>query len=375
MKKFSILFLFFLLVLNHSSSANASYYDLEGVNVDVVILEAEDKEYPDNDTCQGVNGQKLRIKILTDNYLKDKEFVVDNYFENDYYKQAKKLNAGDKVSMVLYIGEEGRVNYFYILSKNIYHHAIWLSIVFLALLIIIGRKKGIKSAVSLLLTLVFIIFIMLPLLKKGYPPVPVTIISSIIVTIITMLIVGGMGSKALAAILGTLCGLLAAWGLSSIVAEAGSMTAFTTPEVELLMYNELGIIYNLKGILLSGIIIGCLGAIMDVAMSISSSIHQIKQANTSLSSKDLFTAGMEVGCDIIGTMTNTLVLAYTGSALTMILVQSTYNMSIVDLLNHDFIFVEVLRTLAGSIGMILTVPFTAFLASFLSKKIIKNKLS
>ena len=97
--------------------------------------------------------------------------------------------------------------------------------------------------------------------------------------------------------------------------------------------------------------------------------YQILLKNNDMTKNDLFKAGMDVGCDIIGTMANTLTLAYTGSALTMILVQSTYGFSIADLLNHDFIFVEVLRSLAGSIGMILTVPLTALLASMLASRV------
>lgn len=371
MKKFLLILISLITVVNVFSSASAAL-DIEGENCRVEVLEAEGYIDPENDSCQGYTGQKLKIKVLSDNYLNGKEFYIDNAFENDYYRQAKTLQVGDKVDMILYIGEEGRVNYFYILNKNIYYHGIWLAGLFLVLLIVIGRKKGIKSALSLVLTLLIIIFVMIPALKNGRNPVPATILSCLAVTVITMLIVGGFGSKSLSAILGTVGGLLAAWGLAAIVSKVGNMTAITTAEVEMLMYSDTGVIYNLRGILLSGIIIGCLGAIMDVAMSISSSIHQIREANKELTSKDLFKAGMEVGCDIIGTMANTLVLAYTGSALTMILVLSTNDMSIIDLLNHDFIFVEVLRTLAGSIGMVLTVPFTAFLASFLLKRSKRN---
>jgi len=366
MKK--ILFVITLIIIILSIASPAMAMDIEGINVEIKVLEAEDYEKLDEETGETLIGQNIKVKVLNEDYLSGKIYNLDNSFENDYYRQAKRLRVGDKVKMILYIGEEGRVNYFYILNKNIYYHAIWLSGLFFALLIIIGRKKGLKSAISLALTLAVVIFIMIPLLKNGYKPVPVTVLSCTVVTIVTLIIVGGFGSKSLSAILGTLGGLLVAWGLSAIVAEAGNMTSITTTEVEMLMYNDLGIMYNLRGILLSGIIIGCLGAIMDVAMSISSTIHQIKEANDTLTSKELFNAGMSVGCDIIGTMANTLVLAYTGSALTMILVQSTYGMPITDLLNHDFIFVEVLRTLAGSIGMILTVPFTALLASFLVKR-------
>lgn len=366
MKRVLLIMIALFAVFSFFASAKASF-DIEGITCKVEVLEAEGYFDAENNSCQGYTGQKLKIKVLSDNYLNGKEFNIDNAFENDYYRQAKTLNVGDKVDIILYIGEEGRVNFFYILNKNIYYHGIWLAILFLVLLIIIGRKKGIKSALSLVLTLLIVIFVMIPALKNGRNPVPATILSCLAVTVITMFIVGGFGSKSLSAILGTLGGLLTAWGLAAIVSKVGNMTAITTAEVEMLMYSDTDVIYNLRGILLSGIIIGCLGAIMDVAMSISSSIHQIREANNQLTSKDLFKSGMEVGCDIIGTMANTLVLAYTGSALTMILVQSTNNMSIIDLLNHDFIFVEILRTLAGSIGMVLTVPFTAVLASFFAK--------
>ena len=366
MKKAKIVLILLIMLAAGTQPALADYEN-EGVELTVKVIEAEDYTIESDDACSFTSGQKVTIKILDGGVYYGREYKLDNTFENDYYRQAKHLKEGDVIEVILYFSEEGRVDDFYIYSRVIYYHAIWLIVLFFVVLILVGRKKGLKSAISLGLTLGIVIFVMIPLLKRGYSPVPVTILSSLVVTVVTLTIVGGFTVKSLSAILGTVAGLLVAWALSAVVANMGNMTAIATEEVEMLMYNNSDITYNLKGILLSGIIIGCLGAVMDVAMSISSAVNQVKMANPDLGKYDLFVSGMDVGCDIIGTMANTLILAYTGSALTMILVQSTYGFSISDMLNHDFILEEVLRSLAGSIGMILAVPFTALIASQTAK--------
>lgn len=112
---------------------------------------------------------------------------------------------------------------------------------------------------------------------------------------------------------------------------------------------------------------GALGAAMDVGISIASSIEEVYNANQSLSRKDLFNAGMNVGKDVMGTMTNTLILAYTGSSIPLLLLFMAYETSVVKILNLDVIATEVVRSISGSIGLVLTIPITAFAASYLIK--------
>jgi uncharacterized membrane protein len=207
---------------------------------------------------------------------------------------------------------------------------------------------------------------MMPLINQGYPPLPIAIVVCAVTTAITFVIMSGFNKKAFCSIIGTLTGLLGAAIVAGIVTNLASMTGVSSEDSGYLMYNKEGIIYNLKGLLLTGILIGCLGAVMDVSMSVSSSVFEVhRTSKESLTAKQLFTSGMNVGCDVIGTMSNTLILAYTGGALTFIMVLMSYGISFTDMLNHDFIMAEILRALAGSIGMIITVPGTAIISALL----------
>ena len=139
-------------------------------------------------------------------------------------------------------------------------------------------------------------------------------------------------------------------------------------EAMMLAYIPQEVNFDFRSLLFSGIILGSLGAVMDVGMSISSAIEEIYNANSNITRKDLFTSGMNVGKDIMGTMTNTLILAYTGSSIPILLLFMAYETSMIKILNLDIIATEVIRSLAGSIGLVLTIPLTAFIASVLIKK-------
>ena len=125
------------------------------------------------------------------------------------------------------------------------------------------------------------------------------------------------------------------------------------------------VLFNYQGILTAGILIGCIGAVMDIGMSISSSLNEMANIDKTISRKRLFHAGISVGRDIIGTMANTLILAYTGGSIMLMVVWSVYGTSFIDMLNQGYIVIEIVKSLCGSIGMVMTIPLTAFIASHL----------
>jgi uncharacterized membrane protein len=136
----------------------------------------------------------------------------------------------------------------------------------------------------------------------------------------------------------------------------------------MLTYIPQAVTFDFKGLLFSGIILGSLGAVMDIGMSIASSIEEIHRVNPSLTRKELFSSGMNVGQDVMGTMTNTLILAYTGSSIPLLLLFMAYETSFVKILNLDIIATEVIRSLTGSIGLVVAIPITALASSFFIKK-------
>lgn len=232
-------------------------------------------------------------------------------------------------------------------------------------LILIGGMKGFKSVISLIISGIAIFFIMLPMIFRGYNPVFITILVSTAVSISTLLIISGKNMKTWAAIMGTTGGVVLAGILAFVTGSAAQLTGLGDEEIQSLLFIPQQINFDYRGILFSGMIIGALGAVMDVGMSIASAIEELKLANPSLGIMALIRAGMKIGRDIMGTMANTLIFAYAGGAIPLILVFMSYNTPLIKIINLDLIATEIVRALTGSIGLIIAVPITSLAAGIL----------
>lgn len=238
---------------------------------------------------------------------------------------------------------------------------------FFLLLIVFGKMSGVKSIISLIFTAVMVVFFLLPLIFKGYDPVPMAILVVSITTVVTLVLVGGLNKKTATAILGTIIGVIIAGIISYIAGNLANLSGITMNEAEELIFiaGDRGV--KVKGLMFTGILIASLGAIMDVAMSIASSIFEIHKNNPKLSSRELYSSGMNVGRDVMGTMSNTLILAFAGGSFNIMILIMAYRMPYNQLINLDLVGTELIQGLAGSIGIVLTVPITALVASVLSK--------
>jgi len=242
-----------------------------------------------------------------------------------------------------------------------------LLVIFAAAILYVGGMKGIKTILTLFLT-VFIIFkVLLPLVLKGYNPIIVTVVVATTITVVTILFISGKEKKGMAAMGGTILGVMISGGLAFAIGAKVHLTGLSSEEAIMLMYIPQGIQFDYRGLLFSGILLGALGAVMDVSMSIASSIEELNRVNNELSWQRLYMSGMSVGRDIMGTMTNTLILAYTGSSMPLLLLLMAYDTPMNKMMNLDMIATEIIRSLAGSIGIVLTIPITAALAVLLLK--------
>jgi len=267
---------------------------------------------------------------------------------------AEKMDDG---SVKVYVSEYLRSTYVYIIA-----------VIFVALILIIGRMKGLKTIITLILTIILVLKGLLPGLLAGYNPIALTIGIAVVITLITILTVGGINRKSYAAIIGVLGGVFVAGLIAYVVGSQVKLTGLSSEEAVMLMYIPQGIQFDFRGLLFSGIIIGASGAVMDVGMSISSSMEEIKNADPTMSRKTLIMSGMNVGKDIMGTMANTLILAYTGSSIPLLLLFTAYGEDFTKIINLDIIATEVIRSFAGSIGLVLCIPITALAAGLLSEK-------
>ena len=370
MKKFSILFIVFLLSLSSFAFAepdaideNAEFITAKGKIIEMV----SDTDEGNTDTYStdlSYRIQTVKIKIL-DGKFKDKVFKVDHNISGNFAYDII-LEEGNKV--VVSIMENGTDNPEVLVSDFARdRYLLALVLIFIALLLIVGGRQGIKSVLTLLITGVVIMYAMLPLILKGFSPIIVTIVAAIFIAFMTFLIVGGLYSKSIAALIGTASGVIIAGVLAYIVGSMVKLTGLSSEEAGMLMHIPQGIQFDFRSLLFSGIIIGTLGAVMDVAMSISSSMYELKEISPDMDHKSLIKSGLNIGRDIMGTMSNTLILAYTGSSIPLLLLFMSYNTSISKIFNLDLIATEVVRALVGSIGLVVAIPITAVCAGLIFK--------
>ncbi|MDR0890130.1 MAG: YibE/F family protein [Oscillospiraceae bacterium] len=235
--------------------------------------------------------------------------------------------------------------------------------VFCAAILLIGGKKGVQSLLGLFFMLACFWYLLIPLVMRGYNILFITIVITALTAAASLLLLNGFTKKTYAAILGCVVGVAIAGFCVMLVNWITPITGFNMEETERLLYSSTKYGMKISGLLVCGVLISSLGAVMDVAMSIASSIQEVHDANPELSAGRLFKSGMNVGKDAMGTMSNTLILAIFGSSLNTFILAIAYDMQMTQLLSTDFIVVELLQGMAGTIGVIMTIPFVALLAS------------
>ncbi len=327
------------------------------------VLDVTEFELAEDDTY-GEMIQEVQLLITSGPY-KGETYQTDNVLSGHPAFDIP-VEAGESVIIQLDEFSDGTVDV-YVTDYNRESYLKWLVLAFIGILVLVGKGKGVKTVITIGITILMIMKVILPAILNGMNPVPVTIASCILITIITILLVSGVKKKSIAAILGTISGVLIAGGIAYIIGTRVKMTGMSSEEATMLLYIPQGIAFDFKALLFSGILLGALGAVMDVAMSIASSIEEVFKANRELTRGQLFSAGMEVGKDVMGTMSNTLILAYTGSSIPLLLLFMAYDTPAVRMFNLDIIATEIVRSLAGSIGLILTIPFTAVVTVLMLK--------
>ena len=241
---------------------------------------------------------------------------------------------------------------------------LWVLIgLFFLVLCFIGGKKGMTSAVALVFTFVCIMFLYVPMMYVGVSPFFAASLTTVLVTVVTMLLVGGWSVKSLCSILGTAAGVMAAGIIAQTFGYFSHISGLNVEEIENLTFISQNSRLDVGGILFSGILISSLGAVMDVSMSIASTIAEIHETNPKITARQLFQSGIHVGKDVIGTMSNTLILAYAGSSINTLIILYAYNMTYLQYINNYDIGIEILSGISGTIGIILTVPFVSAVSS------------
>lgn len=236
--------------------------------------------------------------------------------------------------------------------------------IFIGLLLLIGRKKGVFSTISIIATVGLIFFLLMPMVLNGVNPIFAAILTCVLSTIITIYLVGGLNAKSTAAIAGTMVSLIFAGLMSVIAIKFAHLTGFAGEE-NMFLYTARPDL-DFTGILSASMLIAALGALMDTSISIASTINEIHITDPALGVKQLFRSGMNVGRDIIGTMSNTLILVYMGSSLPLVLLAS--NIDLQKFFNLNQVATEIASALTGSIAILVCVPITAIISAYLIKR-------
>ena len=305
--------------------------------------------------------QELKTIVKSGRY-KNEEMVVYNYIGP---LSGVPVSEGDSVTITIKTQPTGDHSATVYEFNRIPILAAFL-VLFFIVIILVGGRTGLKSLIGLIITVVCLFAILIPLLLRGAPTILTTFMICCYIALVCFAILGGVHRKTISAFLGTVSGAFLAMMFGLTAQFFAKIDGFRLEDAEpLLQLKYAGAPISLKGLLVAGIIISALGAVMDVAMSISSALEEVHAANPTLSRKELFRSGMNIGRDMAGTMTNTLILAFLGSEFTLIIFLYSRGLSFYHLYSTAFVALETISGLSASIGMILAIPLTALISAAL----------
>lgn len=301
---------------------------------------------------------KFRAKLLDREYL-EREVIGSQVFDSTYSSEVK---IGDKILLYENVDVDGNITWYAdqpVRSDGI----IVLGIIFLVLLLIFGRIKGVNTIVALVFTCLSIFIVFVPSVISGYNIYVMSIITAIYIVIMTLIIVYGGNKKSFVAALGCVAGILLSGILTIIMANVLELTGMLDEDSMHLLYINPDKPLDLRAVIFGSVILGAIGAVMDVSMSIASSLNELVENMDRPSFSQIIKSGFEIGRDMMGTMANTLILAYIGSSLSVLLLYCAYNSSFIYLINKEIIIVELLQALIGSIGILTVIPFATFISA------------
>ena len=270
------------------------------------------------------------------------------------------FNVGDRVELYFSTGPNGQVRYAvadWVRRPTL----LLLTAIFLIVSVVVARFKGLRAFVATSAGLALIISFLIPAMIAGYNPILVSMLGVGGILILAIYFVHGVNWSTTAALVGTLGASFVTLVLGVIFTELAHLTGYGTEEGMMISFAAGDV--DLKGLLLAGMLIGALGALTDITIVQASVVRELAHVNPNFGVPDLFKHGMNVGLDHIGSLVNTLVLAYTGSALPLLVLLHVNDIPWGHSLNLELVAAEVAHTLVGSIGLVLAVPFTTFIAA------------
>lgn len=308
-----------------------------------------------------VGAQTLELELLSGRYKGDQITVKNQLSPFSNYS----IVASEGMELAVRVNTTDDNEY----TVSVYNYSrssnLWIFVAIFALvLLLIGGKQGFAAIFGLAITMLGVLFVLLPLLvNRGWAPLPTTLLVVTVTMFVSYVLIGGLHTKAMTAALGAFGGVLLAGAFAILAGKLVHISGLNMDEAEALFLTATDSGMTVRHLFVCGILISAEGAIMDIAMSVASAVEEVHRVDPSRTAKELFMSGMHIGRDAMGTMANTLVLAFAGTGLNMMIFIYAYDVSYTQLINTDFVAMELIRALAGSLGMILTVPLVAAVAA------------
>jgi uncharacterized membrane protein len=347
-----------VLFLPSITSAN-TLEDKQGITKAVVVsIDGTQKRFSE------LSQKEELVQILSAEIISGREKGKVVSIENDYIE----LSQGKKFFIQKHIDETTQVEVYSVSEPNRLPSIIFFTVLFLVILFTFGGIQGVRGLISLIISLVLIIFVLIPSMLKGYSPILVSLIVSSVIIVLGSYITHGFNRTTTAAVMGMIGAVGITGILSFIAVHSTYLSGFSSDESIYLQSATQGL-FNVQGLLLSGILIGLLGVLYDAAISQAVAIEELLRANKTMSIKELYKRGIRIGREHIGALVDTLAIAYVGASLPLLLlvVHSGGSGSLAYTINREIFATEIIRTLVGSIGLILAVPLTTYISVLVLK--------
>lgn len=343
-------------------TTDGDYAEYENAVVTNVL---SDTTFADPTADNALRGEQLLLAEVKTGRYKGETLQVSNYVGPLY---GGSVEVGDGVTLLISTYSDGSH------TATVYEYnrtsmLVIIALAFVLVTVLVGGKVGAKSLVALAITLACLFWLLIPLLIKGAPTLLTVFLVCAYITVVTMVILSGTGRKSVCTMLGTVAGTAIALLFGLLAQKLARISGMRLADVEpLLQLRQTGTPIGLQGLLVGGIVISALGAVMDVAMSIASALTEVHTVAPQMNAKELFRSGMNIGRDMVGTMTNTLILAFLGSGFALVIYLYSLSLSPHQLLSSSYLAIEVVSGISSSIGVILSVPLTALISSVLLTK-------
>ena len=359
---FALAFLIIIFAGNRFFAGGGQYFTAESnlTSQKAKVLDIIDRDYLGENlvlfTGEILNGENKRERVqavqFTDSYIGE---------------QIRHVQKGD----VVFLGDASSYNVgtdWFLYEYERFSGMAWLGLAFAILLLIFGRAKGLATLISLSFTLMTIFLVFIPAILSGANIYISALMLCIFITVMCLLIIQGPTVKCLAAVMGSLGGLLVIGIITVTMSSLLKITGLISEDSLYLIQLNIETPLDLKAIVFASITIGAMGAVLDISVDIVASLSELYRHQPDISFKETLKSGIIIGQDIVGSMANTLILAYIGSSLSLVLLVLVNTGGLNEVLNSELIIVEILQALAGSIGILFTIPLSALSFCFLKHR-------